>query len=46
MSGGDLGVGGFGLGQGVVAGEGDDAVYFWIEPLDALEVDLGETGAG
>ncbi len=42
VAGGDFGVGGFGLREGVVAGEGDDAVDFWIEALDAVEVDVGE----
>ncbi len=46
VAGGDLGVGGFGLLEGVVAGEGDDAVDFWIEPLDAFQVDVGEACAG
>ncbi len=36
VAGGDLGVGGFGLGEGVVAGEGDDAVDLGIEAFDAV----------
>ena len=35
VAGGDFGVGGFGLCEGVVAGEGDDAVDLGIEALDA-----------
>ncbi len=46
VAGGDFGVGGIGLREGVVAGEGDDAVDPGIEALDAFEVDLGEAGAG
>jgi len=46
VSGGDFGIGCFGLCEGVVAGEGDDAVDLGIEALDAGEVDLGEAGAG
>ena len=30
LAGGDLGVGGFGLGERMVAGEGDDAVDLWV----------------
>src|SRR4030088_2787388 len=40
VAGGDLGVGGFGLREGVVAGEGDDAVDLGIEAFDAGEVDV------
>ncbi len=43
---GDFSVGGFGLCECVVAGEGDDAVDLGIELLDALEVDVSEAGAG
>ena len=46
VPGGDFGVGGFGLREGVVASECDDAVDLGIEALDACEVDLGEAGAG
>ena len=45
VAGGDFGVGGFGLGEGVVASEGDDAVQFGVEALDAFEIDVDEMGA-
>src|SRR5690606_16787327 len=44
--GGDGRVGGFGLFEGVCAVYGDEAVELAVEPLDAVEEQLGELDAG
>jgi len=46
FSGGDFGVGLFGVREGEFAGDGDDAAKFVIELGDAIEIDVGETFAG
>ena len=45
LAGGDLGVSGFGLCEGVVTSESDDAVDLGVELLDAFEIDMDEVGA-
>ena len=46
VAGGDGFVGGAGLFEGVIAGEGDDAAEFGIEAGDAVEIDFGEALGG
>ena len=46
FSGGDFCVGLFGLGEGEIAGEGDDAAELGIELLDAAQIDVREALGG
>ena len=46
MPGGNFAVGRTGLGQGALAGHGDDAFEPWPDALEAVEIDPGEPGAG
>ena len=46
MAGGDFLVGLACLGEGVIAGESNDAMQFGIETLQAIEIDAGEALGG
>jgi len=46
FSGGDFGIGLFGLRESEFAGDGDDAAEFGIELGDAIQIDVSEALAG